>query len=597
MTQENATLALLQKTGKSLMLPVSVLPVAGLLLGIGSAHFSWLPPLVSDVMAQSGGAIFGNLALIFAIGVALGVTQNDGVAALAAVVGYAVLLATMGVMAAVFGYQPKAIMGIQSIETGVFGGIIVGSIAGWLFNKYYRIQLPPYLGFFAGKRFVPIATALACIVAGVILSVVWPPIGRAIDAFSRWAASGNPGAAFALYGVVERALLPFGLHHIWNVPFFFEVGQYLDPTTGTVIRGEIHRYTAGDPTAGNMAGGYLFKMWGLPAAAIAIWHSARPENRAKVGGIMISAALTSFLTGITEPIEFSFLFVAPLLYALHALLAGVAYFTCIELGIKHGMTFSHGLIDFIVLFNRSTHGLWFLVLGPLWALIYYGLFRDVIRRFDLKTPGRDVEADVDVGAAGAAAAGGELAGELVAAFGGRANIQSLDACITRLRVQLVDPERANPDRLKALGAAGVVRFSNNLQAIFGTRSENLKSDIEAYLRATGSLVAGPVPAAAAAAAPRPSSVPDPDLLQAGASIAAALGGARNIVAVEACALTRTRVTVRDGALVSDDALRRAGVAGVMRLDGGVLHLIVGPRAEAIAAAVTWQLRGAAASRQ
>jgi PTS system glucose-specific IIC component len=589
MTRENAALALLQTTGKSLMLPVSVLPVAGLLLGIGSAHFTWLPPLVSDVMAQSGGAIFGNLALIFAIGVALGVTQNDGVAALAAVVGYAVLLATMGVMAAVFGYKPTAVMGIQSIETGVFGGIVVGSIAGWLFNKYYRIQLPPYLGFFAGKRFVPIATALACIVAGVALSIVWPPIGRAIDAFSRWAAAGNPGAAFALYGVVERALLPFGLHHIWNVPFFFEVGQYLDPTTGTVIRGEIHRYTAGDPTAGNMAGGYLFKMWGLPAAAIAIWHSARPENRAKVGGIMISAALTSFLTGITEPIEFSFLFVAPLLYALHAVLAGVAYFTCITLGIKHGMTFSHGFIDFVVLFNRSTHGLWFFVLGPLWALMYYGLFRYVIRRFDLKTPGREVDVDADAGAGAPAAAGG-LAGELVAAFGGRGNIQSLDACITRLRVQLVDPERANPDRLKALGAAGVVRYSNNLQAIFGTRSENLKSDIEAYLRAAGAdLPARPVHGVAAAAAPPSSVALDADLLQSGASIAAALGGARNIVSAEACALTRVRVRVRDTAVVNEDALRRAGVAGVMRLDGDVLHLIVGPNADAVAVAITSQL--------
>jgi PTS system glucose-specific IIC component len=589
MTRENAALALLQKTGKSLMLPVSVLPVAGLLLGIGSAHFTWLPPLVSDVMAQSGGAIFGNLALIFAIGVALGVTQNDGVAALAAVVGYAVLLATMGVMAAVFGYKPTAIMGIQSIETGVFGGIVVGSIAGWLFNKYYRIQLPPYLGFFAGKRFVPIATALACIVAGVVLSIVWPPIGRAIDAFSRWAAAGNPGVAFALYGVVERALLPFGLHHIWNVPFFFEVGQYLDPTTGTVIRGEIHRYTAGDPTAGNMAGGYLFKMWGLPAAAIAIWHSARPENRKKVGGIMISAALTSFLTGITEPIEFSFLFVAPLLYALHAALAGVAYFVGIELGIKHGMTFSHGLIDFVVLFNRSTNGLWFFVLGPLWALIYYGLFRSVIRRFDLKTPGREVEADVDAGT-GAAATGGGMAGELVAALGGRANIQSLDACITRLRVQLVNPERANPDRLKALGAAGVVKYSNNLQAIFGTRSENLKSDIEAYLRAGGAdLPASPVPGVATAAASRPSTVPDADLLQAGAAIAAALGGARNIVSAETCALTRVRVQICDPALVDDDGLRRAGVSGVMRLDGGVLHLIVGPKADVVAIAISSQL--------
>jgi PTS system glucose-specific IIC component len=596
MSRENRAFTLLQKTGKSLMLPVSVLPVAGLLLGIGSAHFTWLPPVLSNVMAQSGGAIFGNLALIFAIGVALGVTQNDGVAALAAVVGYAVLLATMGVMAALFGYEPKAIMGIQSIETGVFGGIVVGSIAGWLFNKYYRIQLPPYLGFFAGKRFVPIVTALACIAAGVVLSIVWPPIGRAIDAFSRWAASGNPGAAFALYGVVERALLPFGLHHIWNVPFFFEVGQYLDPTTGTIIRGEIHRYTAGDPTAGNMAGGYLFKMWGLPAAALAIWRSARPENRAKVGGIMISAALTSFLTGITEPIEFSFLFVAPLLYALHALLAAVAYFTCIELGIKHGMTFSHGLIDFVVLFNRSTNAMWFFVLGPLWALIYFGLFRWAIRRFDLKTPGREVEADVDLTATAPLAAAGGMAGELVAAFGGRENIQSLDACITRLRVQLVDPDRAKPDRLKALGATGVVRVSNNLQAIFGTRSENLKSDMEAYLR-TASPVSDPVvsgvstAAASAEAVSRtsPASVPaaalDPDAARAAASIAAALGGRGNIVSAEACALTRVRVRVSDAALVNDAALRHDGVAGVMRLDGNVLHLIVGDKAGAMAAAL------------
>ena len=273
MSGQNATFALLQKTGKSLMLPVSVLPVAGLLLGIGSAHFTWLPPALSDVMAQSGGAIFGNLALIFAIGVALGVTQNDGVAALAAVVGYAVLLATMGVMAMLFGYEPKSIMGIQSIETGVFGGIVVGAIAGWLFNKYYRIQLPPYLGFFAGKRSVPILTAVACIAAAIVLSVVWPPVGRAINRFSLWASAGNPAAAFTLYGIVERTLIPFGLHHIWNVPFFFEVGQYLDPTSGKIIHGEVYRYTAGDPTAGNLAGGYLFKMWGLPAAALAMWRT------------------------------------------------------------------------------------------------------------------------------------------------------------------------------------------------------------------------------------------------------------------------------------------------------------------------------------
>ena len=596
MKRENKMFALLQKTGKSLMLPVSVLPVAGLLLGIGSAQFTWLPPALSDVMAQSGGAIFGNLPLIFAIGVALGVTRNDGVAALAAVVGYAVLLATMGVMATLFGYEPKTIMGIQSIETGVFGGILIGSIAGWLFNKYYRIQLPQYLGFFAGKRFVPIVTALAAIAAGIMLAVVWPPIGTAINGFSHWAAAGNPAAAFALYGVVERSLIPFGLHHIWNVPFFFEVGQYLDPTTGEVIRGEIHRYTAGDPTAGNMAGGYLFKMWGLPAAALAIWQTARPENRTKVGAFMVSAALTSFLTGITEPIEFSFLFVAPVLYGIHAVLAGVAYFICIELGIKHGMTFSHGLIDFIVLFNRSTNALWFLVLGPIWALAYYTLFRVVIQRFDLKTPGREVEDEAEAATAAPVTAGG-MAGELVTAFGGRANIRSLDACITRLRVELVDPALANSDRLKALGAAGVVMVSNNVQAIFGTRSENLKSDMEEYLQAGGGGEPAPVVPPSKVEAPRlRASAPDADAIRAAASVAVALGGPRNIASVEVCALTRVRVKVVDPSLVNEAALKRSAVAGVMHLGGNVLHLIVGARADAIAAAMTSDLHAATSAR-
>ncbi|HAS52324.1 MAG TPA: PTS glucose transporter subunit IIBC, partial [Gammaproteobacteria bacterium] len=247
----------LQKIGKALMLPVSVLPVAGILLGVGSAKFTWLPETLSSVMAQSGGAIFGSLAIIFAIGVALGLTKNDGVSALAAVVGYVVLLATLGVMAKTLGVESKSLMGIDSIDTGVFGGIVIGGVAAGLFNRYYRIELPSYLGFFAGKRFVPIATAFAAIAIGILLSFVWPPIGRGIQAFSHWAAEGNPAMAFSLYGVIERLLLPFGLHHIWNVPFFFEVGSYLDPNTGKVITGEIQRYIAGDPTAGNMAGGYL----------------------------------------------------------------------------------------------------------------------------------------------------------------------------------------------------------------------------------------------------------------------------------------------------------------------------------------------------
>ena len=380
--------SLLQKIGKCMMLPVSVLPVAGILLGVGSANFGWLPESLSLIMAKSGDAIFGNLPLLFAIGIAIGLTDNDGVAALAGTVGWVVFLAAMGVCAKLQGIEVKPIMGIPSIETGVFGGIIVGLIAAMVFSRFYRIQLPSYLGFFAGKRSVPIITAFAVIAAGAVLSFIWPPIGNAIAAFSHWAVHGRPALAFTIYGVVERALIPFGLHHVWNVPFFFQAGDFTDPATGKVIHGEIARFIAGDPTAGNMTGGYLFKMWGLPAAAIAMWRAARPENRAKIGGIMISAALTAFLTGITEPIEFAFLFVAPVLYGIHALLAGLSYFVCIALGIKHGFTFSHGLIDFVVLFPKSHDALWLLVLGPIWAAVYYGVFTFAIRRFNLLTPGK-----------------------------------------------------------------------------------------------------------------------------------------------------------------------------------------------------------------
>jgi glucose PTS system EIICB or EIICBA component len=569
----------LQKIGKSLMLPVSVLPVAGILLGVGSAKFTWLPAIVSNVMAQAGGAVFGNLPLIFAVGVALGLTTNDGVAALAAVVGFAVMVATMGVMAPLVGYEPKPIMGIPSIETGVFGGILIGAVAAILFNRFFKLKLPPYLGFFAGKRSVPILTAFAAIVTGIILSVIWPPIGRAIDVFSHWAASGNPALAFAVYGVVERSLIPFGLHHIWNVPFFFEVGQYLDPATGRIIRGEIYRFTAGDPTAGNLAGGYLFKMWGLPAAALAIWRTARPENRAKVGGIMVSAALTSFLTGITEPIEFSFLFVAPLLYGIHALLAGAAYYVCVELGIRHSTTFSHGLIDYIVLYPNSQRGWWLLWLGPLWAMMYFTLFRTLIVKMDLKTPGRELEDVAAIpGESGepAGAAGDGMAPRLVAAFGGANNIRSLDACITRLRVDLHDVSRASSEALKSLGATGVMQVGNGMQAIFGTRSENLKTDMEEWLAGAGSgtrEAAQPPPAASRPAVDRAIRVTANDRSRASA-MRAALGGADNIVRIEPIAVTRLRVQVRDPNAIDERALEAAGAAGVLRISDAVLHIVI-----------------------
>jgi len=586
--------AFLQKIGKALMLPVSVLPVAGILLGIGSAHFVIIPDLVSNIMAQSGGAIFGLMAIMFAIGVALGLTNNDGVSALAAVVGYVVMLATLGVMAKVLGVESKELMGMVSIDTGVFGGILIGGIAAMLFNRYYRIDLPPYLGFFAGKRFVPIVTAFAAIGLGIVLSFVWPPIGAGIKSFSHWAAESNPALAFSIYGVIERLLIPFGLHHIWNVPFFFEVGSYMDPTTGKIITGEIQRYIAGDPTAGNMAGGYLFKMWGLPAAAIAIWHCARPENRAKIGGIMISAALTAWLTGITEPIEFAFMFVAPVLYLIHALLAGVAYFLCIELGVKHGMTFSHGAIDYVVLYAKSTQGWWLLVMGPLWALLYYTIFRTVILKFDLKTPGREIEEEVMTSDAATDIAHG-FARQLVLAFGGRGNIKTLDACITRLRVDLNDVRKASPDKLNALGAAGVVVVGSGLQAIFGTRSENLKTDMEEYLKTAGP-EADAVEEPSSVTAPTPAGIVsrlrDPQAAGKARDFIAALGGAGNIQRVDACAETRLRLVLGDAGAVNEAALRSAGVAGVMRLADRTLHLVVGFNADQYAAEMRGQLSGA-----
>src|SRR5262245_18584774 len=582
----------LRKIGKCMMLPVSVLPVAGILLGVGSANFSWLPETVSQVMAASGNAIFGNLPLIFAIGVAIGLAENDGVAALAGTVGYVVFLATMGIFAKLLGIEPKTIMGIPSIETGVFGGIVVGLIAAAAFNRFYRLKLPSYLGFFAGKRSVPIITAFAVIVAGAVLSFIWPPIGRGIDRFSHWAVHERPALAFTIYGVAERALIPFGLHHVWNVPFFFQAGEFTDPMTGNVVHGEIARFIAGDPTAGNMTGGYLFKMFGLPAAAMAMWRCARPEQREKVSGIMVSAALTAFLTGITEPIEFAFLFVAPVLYAIHAVLAGLAYFACVALGIKHGFTFSHGLIDYIVLFPQSHRALWLFVLGPLWAAVYYAIFSFAIRRFNLLTPGREVETEAQM--TGRSAAGDNFALSLVRAVGGRSNILSLDACITRLRIKLGDVTKASPEKLKALGASGVVVVGDGVQAIFGTQSENLKTDMQEYLKSAGpeadeveavSPVAN-VPAQPGLAPP----VRDPDAVRKASVYIAALGGKANIVRVDACAETRLRLVVRDEALVRDSMLESEGIGGVVMLDHGkTLHLLVGLNADQYAAEMRGQL--------
>ena len=584
----------LQKIGRALMLPVSVLPAAGILLGVGSANFGWMPPTVSALMAQAGGVVFSSLPLLFAMAVALGLANNDGVATVAAVVGFVVMLATMGVVAPLFGVEPKSIMGIPSIETGVFGGILIGGLAAWLFNRYYRIQLPQYLGFFAGKRFVPIVTAFAAIGFGLLLAFVWPPIGAQIQRFSHWAAYSNPQLAAFTYGIVERLLIPFGLHHIWNVPFFFEIGSFTK-ASGEVVHGDITRFFAGDPTAGILGGAYLFKMWGLPAAALAIWHTARPENRVKVGGIMLSAALTSFLTGITEPIEFSFLFVAPILYGLHALLAGSAQLLFQILGAKLGFTFSHGFIDYVLYYTLHTRPWLVLLVGPIWAILYYGLFRWAIARFDLPTPGREREPDLT--GATPEAAGTTEADALVAAFGGAENIAGLDACITRLRVAVQDPARVDSARLKTLGATEVMSVGQSVQAIFGTRSENLKGQMEDVLQARGRLPAPAARARVPAAPLRPSAAAsttdaaeDAALESRARLLVTALGGPANIRSVDAAALTRLRVVVRDESRVDEAALRAAGAHGVMVADPGVVHVLFGIGAERYAVALQRALR-------
>lgn len=583
----NQAFAFLQKIGKALMLPVAVLPVAGLLLGIGATDFhtqSTVALAILSLMKHSGDVIFGNLPLIFAVGVALGFTENDGVAAVAATIGYLVMTVTLGVMAGILGVQPDTIMGLPSMQTGVFGGILAGGLAAFMFNRYYRISLPAYLGFFAGKRFVPIVTAISAIVLGAVLSFAWPPIGGAIKTFSQWAATNDPRTAATLYGFFERMLLPFGLHHILNVPFFFEIGDFVD-ASGKHIHGDINRFFAGDPTAGILSGAFLFKMFGLPAAAVAIWHSAKPENRVKVGGIMISAALTSFLTGITEPIEFAFLFVAPVLYFIHACLAASAQFIANTLDMHMGFTFSQGGIDFLM-FNligdKSKHAAYVFVLGPIYAAIYYTVFRVVIAKFDLKTPGREDESADEAGAVSEDA----RARELVLAFGGRGNITSLDACITRLRVAVKEPSRVDQARLKAMGASGVVMVGSGVQAIFGPLSENMKTDMDAYLRSTGSdadLAPAPVAAPAAVVLDKaPAAAVSGD---SAARLKAALGGSANLAKVEAIAHTRLRVELKEASRLDQAAAQAAGVVALQEVSPGVWHLIVGEQAPALAQAL------------
>lgn len=501
----------LQRIGKALMLPVAILPAAGILLALGNAMHNaqlvaiapWLEHevfvIISSIMESAGQIIFDNLPLLFAVGTALGLAGGDGVAALAALVGYLIMNATMGkvmniTIDDIFSYADGAktlsqaakepenvlILGIPTLQTGVFGGIIMGALAAWCYNKFYNITLPAFLGFFAGKRFVPIITSVVAIVTGVLLSFVWPPIQEGLNQLSNFLLNKNLTLTTFIFGIIERSLIPFGLHHIFYAPFWFEFGQYVSHS-GELVQGDQRiwmaqmkdgvEFTAGAFTTGK----YPFMMFGLPAAAYAIYRNAKPERKKIVGGLMLSAGLTSFLTGITEPLEFSFLFVAPLLYVVHVLLAGSSFLVMHLLDVKIGMTFSGGFIDYILygLLNWDrTNALLVIPVGIVYAIIYYFLFSFVIKRFKLKTPGREDEETETKDSSVAS-----LPFDVLNAMGGKKNIKHLDACITRLRVEVNEKSSVDVAALKSLGASGVLEVGNNMQAIFGPKSDQIKHDI------------------------------------------------------------------------------------------------------------------------
>ncbi|GEP83531.1 glucose-specific phosphotransferase system enzym II, factor IIB [Staphylococcus piscifermentans] len=508
----------LQRIGKALMLPVAILPAAGILLAFGNAmhneqilHFApWMEhhviQLISQIMEVSGQVIFDNLPLLFAMGTALGLAGGDGVAGIAALVGYLIMSATMGKVAGItiddiYSYAEGAktlgqsakdpahalILGIPTLQTGVFGGIIIGGLAAWCYNKFYNIQLPQFLGFFAGKRFVPIITSLVAILTGIVLSFVWPPVQEGLNALSNFLLGKNLALTTFIFGVIERALIPFGLHHIFYAPFWFEFGHYVNEA-GNLVRGDqriwMAQYQEGVPfTSGAFTTGkYPFMMFGLPAAAFAIYRQAKPERRKVVGGLMLSAALTAFLTGITEPLEFSFLFVAPILYVVHVILAGTSFLIMHLLHVQIGMTFSGGFIDYILYgllsWDRS-NALLVIPVGIAYAFIYYFLFTFLIKKLNLKTPGREDKEvenkDVSVS---------ELPFEVLAAMGHKENIKHLDACITRLRVEVRDKELVDVEKLKQLGASGVLEVGNNMQAIFGPKSDQIKHDMQQIMDGT-----------------------------------------------------------------------------------------------------------------
>lgn len=530
---ESKIFGILQRIGRSFMLPIAILPVAGLFLGIGGSFTN--PTTIEaynltavlgpgtfansllTVMSQAGEVVFANLPILFAMGVAIGMAKAEkAVAALAGALSFFIMHTAIAAMITVNGGADKMLagsvamtVGIQSLQMGVFGGIIVGLGVAYLHNKFYKIQLPQALSFFSGTRFVPIITAIVYLVVGILMFYVWPTVQLGINQVGQLVrVSGYFGTW--IYGFMERILIPFGLHHVFYLPFWqTSVGGSLE-VGGKMIEGAQNIFFAqlADPTVQKfsvdatrfMAGKFPLMIFGLPGAALAMYKTAKPEKRKLVGGLLFSAALTSMLTGITEPIEFTFLFVAPFLYLIHCIFAGLAYMLMHIMKVAVGMTFSGGLIDmtlFGILQGQSkTNWIGIVIAGIGYFVVYYFLFSFLIKKFNLKTPGREDDANAEVklytkadvnakkgkaSSKGANASDDELSIAIVHGLGGKSNIESVDNCITRLRCVVVDSKKVKDDVLKATGAAGVIKSGSGVQVIYGPKVSIIKSNLEEYL--------------------------------------------------------------------------------------------------------------------
>ncbi len=582
---------MLQPLGRALMLPIVVLPVAGLMLRLGQPdivdflHRYGLPSFINlPFIAAAGGAIFSSLGLLFAIGVAVGLArENHGAAGLAGAVCFVV--ATAGAKA-ILPVPPEALaaygvaahdLAVEAFKTDALAklavpiGIVSGIIAGSLYNRFYNIKLPDYLAFFGGRRFVPIVAGFAALLLAVIVGVGAPAISRGMDVASHLVLSAGPFGLF-IYGVLNRLLIVTGLHHILNNFAWFILGDYHGTT------GDMKRFFAGDPSAGAfMAGFFPVMMFGLPAACLAMYHAVAPERRKAVGGLLASMALTAILTGVTEPIEFSFMFLAPPLYAIHAVLTGASMMLMDALHIRLGFSFSAGFIDYLINFNKATHPFWLWPVGAAYFAIYYIAFRYTIKAFNLKTPGREDDAQYSKKSVIDAEARGRA---FVDALGGAENLQRVDACTTRLRLEIGSSSSIDEHQLKALGARGFVRPSPHaLQVVLGPIADQVAGDIRAALAQSGQALRSgeqTVPGEAPATK-RTEAAFTPDAI---AAMVRGLGGRENIRALSTCS-SRLLVSVVSPALAAEGVLRNAGARGVVKLRDSV-QVVVGPKAEDLA---------------